>query len=372
MFITSRSNVISIVLVIFSTLFLLCSSFDNSITYKVENGLLYNVDVLGVYADGSTLFELFTKGDYYNYYDLRLLKPDGSIMVIETPNIFDTYVSILNPNYIILSNITSSAIMDWTGNIISTMHKFSTFEVSKKNDSKFLTIDYKDQVKKKLYTEYTVSSDSTGKIVMNAIQQTQTSIGDAKVKEIFSLNYAWIVHWHLDNTLIRIEIISAEKEIIITHFKEYVRSFSCSTDNNNNFQYYCLWKTVDNKLELVKLTISNNKPFMDKIQQLTISEWSWIDQIITISGGLLMTDHKRTTYYIMNAEIDYTNSNALGELVIVSQYPDSIYILPNNTMVNIKRDESSITFLSTDLTPMIPPKSMYSNFLLYYIFIIAF
>jgi hypothetical protein len=389
MFITSRSNVISIVLVIFSTLLLLCSSFDNSITYKEENAILSKVQ--GVYADGSILFELDIGKKRDN---LRLLKPDGSIMFIEIPNMFQSsdFVSdkhTLNPNYIILNNDTAIIIMDWTGNISNTI-KYSTFGVSKKNDSKFLVIDQENSdLQKILYTEYTVSSDSTGKIVMNgnpAIQQIQyLSLLGLTLKDIkiFSLNDAWMLNLASDNKPNYIVIISAETKnqtlIPIPYFSINRYGSDCSVDNNNNFQYYCLYKRTDNTLKLD--TIRINK-FTIPGGDLTISPWSWTNSIFTISGGFLLrdsVDRTKTTYYVMNPEIDYTHSNALGELIMDlndRENYDSPYILPNNTMVNIINDGSSITFLSTDLYPMIPPKSMYSDFFIifyiYSIFIIAY
>src|SRR5688572_11145569 len=108
--------------------------------------------------------------------------------------------------------------MDWTGNVRNmTTSTNTTIGVSKKNDSKFLVIDQENSDQEKiLYTEYTVSSDSTGKIVMNenpVIQRIRLIEADLDLTNIgiISLNDVWIVSLgDLGSTSNFIVIISAE------------------------------------------------------------------------------------------------------------------------------------------------------------------
>src|ERR1043165_8434541 len=141
----------------------------------------------------------------------------------------------------------------------------------------------------------------------------------------------------------------------------------CSTDNSNNLQYYCLFKGTDNNLHALQLA---NNDFEQP--SLMIFTWNWIDRIFTISGGLVLSGNTDgRTYYVMNTEIDYTYSNALGELKMDSHYGiRTTFILPNNTMVHIISNikNSGFTFLSTDLSPIIPPKGMYRIFIIFYFY----
>src|SRR6266542_1109985 len=159
MFITFRSNVTPIMIIIFSILLLPYSSIENPITYKESKALspfLISSFEMGTYADGTILYRVLFKNNPNNI-NLRLLHPNRTFYYIDTniSCIFCHVLHPLNPNYILIEDrmITQNksviSIMDWKGNIISdlsferTLNDPSPFlATSKKNESRFLVVNY--------------------------------------------------------------------------------------------------------------------------------------------------------------------------------------------------------------------------------------
>ena len=115
--------------------------------------------------------------------------------------------------------------------------------------------------------------------------------------------------------------------------------------------------------------LSNNN--ISSINLLSLSARSYNTlSIIPDVGFLIETKSSiQLNYLILNTEIDYSDTNnAFGELITENYYdnnfvdmfsPHHLFILPNNTFIQMIANKGSLTFLSRDFSSMMP-KSMYN------------
>ncbi len=395
MFITFRSNVTPIMIIIFSILLLPYSSIENPITYKESKALspfLISSFEMGTYADGTILYRVLFKNNPNNI-NLRLLHPNRTFYYIDTniSCIFCHVLHPLNPNYILIEDrmITQNksviSIMDWKGNIISdlsferTLNDPSPFlATSKKNESRFLVVNYGKTKSQLLCVEYTINSDGQ----VDERTNIKTMFDEIKIEKLVTLNDTWGIVFTargVSSSYCYFSILSNEaKGQIPNDFKlhdvssknAFFFGMACVADF---VQHYCLYINDEYNLMLFMIYSNNiSKPTnlfssfsFAKSYIYTIPNVGFLVEVIELSKS-----SSQIRYFVLNIEIDYYGlNNAFGEWVVKEPVYNYPFILPNKTIIHlIMDDDGSFSFSSKDLSSIIP-KSMHCYFILYIVFI---
>ncbi|GBC01916.1 hypothetical protein RclHR1_04390001, partial [Rhizophagus clarus] len=150
----------------------------------------------------------------------------------------------------------------------------------------------------------------------------------------------------------------------------YLQASVCVANKGISIQYHCLFINYDSKLKLINIIDlnSNNTSSIDLIA-FTINQYNVIYAIPDTGFLIETTSNLQLDYFVLNTSIDYSDTNnAFGELITDNYYINDsdlsynhLFILPNNTIIQMLANEGSFTFLSTDLSSKIPKDEPYKN-----------
>ncbi|RIA80457.1 hypothetical protein C1645_838654 [Glomus cerebriforme] len=411
---TSSYNIIALITLISSIVVLLVSIIEGGFHIytetcrkKVSNNLTYNENIsdfgytsVGTYADGTILIQIiFQESNILNF---RLIHPNGTITFIDNINIpcdlcpninvgnaiYPCYLCtfaayILNPNYILITYQQNQntgnmgIIINWSG--ITTTSNFilggqnDIIKIVSNNDGgKFLSVGYNYMITNQLSsTEYSINNDGqiigmiSGNLAFNDIDGTVVTVNNQI--DIFSLNNTWVIVFMDINSDVFFSIIQAESNQALNVFRTLkligVAAYQktvCISNKEIDTQYYCLFRNFDDKLKLFNINNLNYSltdlfPFIDYYNNLnSIPNVGFLVEL-----GTDLKSSLQTKYFVLNGEINYSDPiNAFGEFITENYYiNDSIYlfdrlfILPNNTMVQMVKNNNSLTFVSRDYLP---------------------
>ncbi|GES93450.1 hypothetical protein GLOIN_2v1871822 [Rhizophagus clarus] len=396
-----------------------CSSIyeiSNNITYN-ENNSDFGYTSIGTYSDGTILIQiLFINNNNYNF---RLIHPNGAITFINNviipcdscPNIivddnqYPCYsctiaVYLLNPNYILIAYQQNQntgymgMIMNWAGIVTANNLVLGGVTdiikvIRNDNGGKFLVVRYNYMMLSQLSsTEYYFNNDGqingmiNGNLVFNDVDGTGVIEINNQI-DLFSLGDSWaIVLMSMDSSVF-FSIVQAESNQVLSVFKTLkltsVAAYQdtvCIADEKINNQYYCLFRNFDNKLKLINIAslIPNSIdlfPFIDYYNKIYLMPK--VGFLVEIGADLQSNNiqsNLQTKYFILNYEIDYSDviNGAFGEFITENYYAnDTIYlfdrtfILPNNTFIQMIKNDDSLTFVARDLSPIVPKNNPYNN-----------
>jgi hypothetical protein len=360
-----RHNISSIILIALIVISILCPSIQ---TKKVIYSSHDDTSAIGAYSDGTILFRIGSKDR------LGFIRPDGTLGFIDNTSIHcksknSCNYNLLNPNYVIITcrETLVGTVIDWMGNSI--LKEFKTINnklsINEKND-RFLIMEHDMNE----FTEYHVENNGT---ITNRTSSLRFSKKNKEhiITEIISLDDAWgfISTAKEEKWVSIIHAESKHKTLKVKRLEDYKDSSSKCITIINGIQYCCLYKTHSkHTLKLVNLTLNDNT-FNLKSTDLFPDIFDTEPHIHTIPKvGFLVeaASNSKMKYYIFNFfEIDYSDpNNAFGEWIMNNKHhkdhikENNIFILPNEKIVQIRKNGDSIKFVQEDLSTRIP-KSTY-------------
>ncbi|GES93451.1 hypothetical protein GLOIN_2v1871822 [Rhizophagus clarus] len=398
-------------------IFLLLLSFpclsNNNLTYN-ENDIVIGYTTIGTFSDGTILFQVIFENTP-SYTNLSLIYPDGTLNFINNISIpcnscmnsdDDIYVSclcmnkiyLLNPNYIIITYVQVGELMgliiDRKGIVITSNfilgEAFSIYRIVSEDDGGrfFVVRQIVETPEQLLCAEYLVNSNGqisniiSGNLTFNNIDGI--IIDNIITFDAFSLDGTWAIVFQVifsnqdnqhDNSYFSIGDDSNQelyvfKTLRLFGITSYLQASVCVANKGISIQYHCLFINYDSKLKLINIIDlnSNNTSSIDLIA-FTINQYNVIYAIPDTGFLIETTSNLQLDYFVLNTSIDYSDTNnAFGELITDNYYINDsdlsynhLFILPNNTIIQMLANEGSFTFLSTDLSSKIPKDEPYKN-----------